>query len=415
MTSLRVLRHKDFGNLWVGQAISQLGDALYFLVFMFMVDRMTKNPAAVGGVMIIQALPFLLISPFAGVLADRMDRRNIMLFCDISSGVALLAAGAFVLSGGALGLPIIYLLAAGLSVINSFFLPAKSAAIPRLVPPEDLAEANGLSNATAGMMPMIGLALSSIVLGAIEQAQPQLFFSLALIVNALSFLGSAIFVRRVPPIPVDREGVPPHVIKDLVEGGRYVWHQPFIRTVYLMQIGISFFVAPFFMVYLQTNREWFGGRFQTLAIIELSFLVLMVVFNLLIPRFKVTRPGVSLMVAIFLLGSFILVMGNTRVFGWYVLWNALCGVVLPFGEIPTSTHIQQLSSDELRGRVNAVNGIVRQGIYPISILIFTALAPRVGLVGMYWLMGGGMALSAFAGFTSREFVMTKTEAPATTE
>lgn len=411
MLSTRVLRHIDFKNLWLGQAISQLGDALYHLVFMFMVDRLTKDPVAVGGVMIIQALPLLILSPFAGVLADRVDRRKIMLWCDILSGLILLIAMGLVMSPIGLQLPVIFLVAGTLAVINTFFLPAKSAAIPRLVPTEDLAEANGLSGATQSLMPMIGLASSALILGAIEKASPNLFFVVALGINALSFVVSAYYVRKLPDLPIDRAGDPPHMMEDLRVGARYVWHQPFVRTVYMMQLGISFFIAPFFMIYMQTNREWFDGRYRTLALIEVAFLAFMLLFMLLVPRFKIRRPGPALVVDILLLGLFVLLMGNTRVLGWYVFWNALCGVVVPFGEVPTSTYIQTVITDDVRGRVNSVNSIVRGGVYPFGILVFGALAGRLGLVGQYWLMGLGLMGSALIGLTCRDFWRAEMPAP----
>src|SRR5688500_12870764 len=84
-----ILAIKAFRNLWLGQAISQIGDAFYYASFMFMVEHITNSKPMVGYVGAAEALPFLLFGPYAGVVADRIDRRKIMLLSDIISGLTL--------------------------------------------------------------------------------------------------------------------------------------------------------------------------------------------------------------------------------------------------------------------------------------------------------------------------------------
>lgn len=81
----RTLKRRGFRNLWLGQTVSQFGDAVYALVFIFMADRITKDPAFVGIVAAMAGLPFLLFGPLAGYLADRFDRKVIMVSCEASS------------------------------------------------------------------------------------------------------------------------------------------------------------------------------------------------------------------------------------------------------------------------------------------------------------------------------------------
>lgn len=87
---MQLLRIPAFRNLWLGQAISQIGDALYYVAFMFMVKKITGQNAMVGYIGAVEVLPYFIFGPFTGVLADRIDRRKILLWSDLLCGILLL-------------------------------------------------------------------------------------------------------------------------------------------------------------------------------------------------------------------------------------------------------------------------------------------------------------------------------------
>ncbi|HLK17258.1 MAG TPA: MFS transporter, partial [Fimbriimonadaceae bacterium] len=196
MTYSDVLRIRPFRDLWLGQSISQIGDSLYYVAFMFMVQKVTGSSAMVGYTGAIELAPYLLIGPYAGVLADRLDRRSIMLASDLLSALALLLFAGLLATGVKPAAWEILVLAFLLSAVRCFFLPAKSAGIPALVPGELLMKANSLSMATQTLMPIIGLSASATVMAALYYLSPQWFFLGTVTVNAVSFLGSALFVAR---------------------------------------------------------------------------------------------------------------------------------------------------------------------------------------------------------------------------
>ena len=86
---MQLLRIPAFRNLWLGQSISQIGDALYYVSFMFMVSQLTGRVDMVGYVGAVEMLPFFIFGPYTGVLADRIDRRLILLWSDLISGFVL--------------------------------------------------------------------------------------------------------------------------------------------------------------------------------------------------------------------------------------------------------------------------------------------------------------------------------------
>ncbi|MBC8143913.1 MAG: MFS transporter, partial [Armatimonadetes bacterium] len=213
-----------FRDLWIGQAISQLGDSLYYLVFLFMVEKITHDPAMVGVAGVAQTLPFLLLSPYAGVLADRIDRRTILLWCDIASGIALVLFAGYVFFDATPPVWTLIVAGASLSAINSFFAPAKGAAIPQLVPEDKRDAANALSLATQNLLPMVGIALSGTVLAVLYAVSPAYFFMAAIVLNAASFFGSAVFIVRLPRlVPEQPEQTLAQTDAPTLTGGQRAW------------------------------------------------------------------------------------------------------------------------------------------------------------------------------------------------
>ena len=408
MTTYRELfRVRPFRDLWIGQTVSQLGDSFYFLIFLFMVDRITGSAAMVGAAGVAQALPFLLLSPYAGVVADRADRRRILLGADVFSALVLLAFGVLVWFEPTP--PAWTLIGAGaaLSTINVFFAPAKSAAVPQIVPPALLTQANALSLATQNLMPMIGIAVSGTVLAALYALSPRWFFLSAIGLNALSFLVSAAFVRRLPPLVPERENAEytksGRTLEDLRHGLAYLKSEQVLWTMLLLNLPVQLAIAPFMLVYVRVNREWFGGGFGTLALCEVSFFAGVVLCSLFIERLNVRRPGLAFVGGMAVIGVTVVFMAVARTAPLFALWNFAAGLAFPFAQIPMTTYVQQRVPEALQGRANSVLAMAGSGMQPVGIGLGGLL---LALIGPAWLlagMGAGMALAALGGLLSRPF------------
>lgn len=405
MLSSHVLKNKDFRNLWIGQAVSQFGDALYALLFLFMVDKLTGSAAMVGYVGAIQALPFILLGPFAGVIADRMDRRGIMLSADMVSAVILLAFSALLLIAPKPPVMMIFAVAGLLSVVNVFFLPAKSAAIPVLVPAEHLMEANALSAATQNVMPLLGLALSGTVLGLLYTLYPNLFFFTAAVVNAASFLWSAVCIARLPRLVPFREEAhaAKHPLQDALDGFKLIRRDHVLRMTLILSFFLHVFIAPWMVVFIAANRTWFGGQFWTLAAIEAGFMGTMVITSLAIGRRNITRPGMGYIGGLAAIGAFVALMALSHNFWVFCFWNALCGIALPFATIPMTTYVQRVVPNAFLGRVNSAMMMLSMGVMPVSMGVAGIVLDRIGLQAMFLVMGVGMCATALAGLLNTEF------------
>ncbi|HMS56368.1 MAG TPA: MFS transporter [Fimbriimonadaceae bacterium] len=402
---LEVLRHRAFRNLWLGQAISQLGDALYYVVFMFMVKKLTGSAAMVGLVGAVETLPFLLFSAYGGVVADRMDRKKIMLLSDIASGSILVAFSVLAAIYG-MSMPVIFVFLAAFftSVVRAFFLPAKNAAIPALVGKEDIIRANALSYATQSWMPMIGLAISATVIAALFAISPRWFFATAIVLNSVSFFGSAYYIAKLPTILPDRENAhESHPWRDFVDGIRYIGDRGTLKALLWLGLFMSLMISPFFVAYVEANDLWYGGKPGTLAMFELTFFVGLVIGGLLVGKANVKKPGINYVWALAAVGLFVALMAYSRSLLWFGIWNFMAGLVIPFADIPMSSYIQVTVSDEFRGRVNSAFTMVRMGVTPIGLGLGGMIVNGIGLFWTFMVMGLGMLTVALCGLLHKGF------------
>lgn len=411
------LRLRDFRNLWLAQTTSQFGDAVYFLVFLFMAKEISGSASIVGLVAALQALPFLVVGPFAGVIADRFDRRRIMAAADLASTVILLGFGGILLIDSTPPVWMICVVGFLLSCVNAFFMPARTAAIPSLVPNETLMEANSLAMATQQLMGMLGLALSATVLGPVYEVTREWFFFIAVVINAASFFLSMLFVLRLPRLQPRIEeastggavGVSETARKtfaDLREGLRAILADPISRIALPVNGLVSLFISGFMVVYVEVNDAWYGGSFSTLVWLEFSFAITMLLMSLAFGMFKVVRPGFAFGFSMAILGVLVALMAFAKPYWLFLVLNLLCGLALPFAVIPLSTYLQAAFPTDLRGRVASAWTMVSMGIQPLGLMITGLLIPVLGLTGHFLFMGIGMVVVCLIGLAIRPFRQT---------
>jgi DHA3 family macrolide efflux protein-like MFS transporter len=352
-----------------------------------------------------EMLPYLLVGPYAGVIADRIDRKRIMLLSDVCSAIALLVFSIFVflLDGkppvwSLLAIPFV------LSTMRCFFMPAKSAAIPNLVPQELLMKANALSSATFNVMFLVGLGLAAGVIGQLFDVAPRMFFVLILALNAVSFLGSAAFIAKLPQIVPDRSKADEqHPWEDFKSGLRFIRDRHDLKVLTVLLAAFRLGVAPFFVVYIAANKEWFGGRPQTLTWFEFAFFAGMVLGSVFVGKFKARRPTVAFSAMLATVGVMVGLMGFCQNFVGFVLLNFITGILIPFGDVPIITYLQVSVEDAFRGRVNAVREMIATGVMPIGMVLAGTMLHKLGLVPSFMVMAAVMLVAALSGMLDKRY------------
>ena len=411
VTFASVLRIPAFRDLWLGPAISQLGDALYYVTFLFMAKKLTGSDAVVGFVGAVETLPYLLFGAFAGVAADRFNRRQLMLASDVLGGLVLVLFGFWAYFHPKIGLPALLFVPFALSSLRCFFMPAKGASIPALVPPEKLQTATSLSMMTQNLMPMMGLALSAGVLGVVYQRSPDFFLLVAVGLNAASFLISAYFIARLPSLIPDRKEIS-HPLEDFREGLRYIRKRRDLGVMLIVMTGFRLCIAPFFVAYLAANDAWFDGKPQTVSWLEFGFFAGMVAMAPFVGRMKITRPGLSFSLGLLVVGVFVLFMAFARNFWVFLTWNFLCGLAVPLADIPITTYCGLSVPDGFLGRVNAVMNMIANGVMPLGTALGGMLIAGAGIQAGFIAMGTGCCLACLIGVLDSTFRRVRMPEPA---
>ena len=177
----------DFRNLWFGQIVSLLGDWFNLIASAALIATLTGSGLAISGLFVVRMLAPFLISPLAGVVADRYDRRVILIVADLLRAAIVLC---FLLVREAETVWRLYVLTALQLGVSGFFDPAKNALLPDVVTPRQLGAANALSSVTWSVMLAFGAALGGLVAGTWG-----VYSAFAL--DALTFLISAFFIFQV--------------------------------------------------------------------------------------------------------------------------------------------------------------------------------------------------------------------------
>jgi MFS family permease len=179
-------RNRNFRLLYIGQTVSQLGDWFNAVAVYALLLDLTGSATAVAWMLVVQFMPVAIISPLAGVVVDRIDRRRLMIAADIARGVLILG---LLLVRRVDQVWIAYAVMAATVSASAFFEPARTATIPNITTAEELLPANALASATWSAMLALGASIGGIVTAVLGR-------NVAFAVNAASFFASAAFIVR---------------------------------------------------------------------------------------------------------------------------------------------------------------------------------------------------------------------------
>ncbi len=232
-----VRSNRDFRRLWIGEIASFLGDWLNTIALYTLVRQLTGSPLALGAVLITKMLPFALASPIAGLLADRYNRRRLMIGSDLLRAVVV---ALFLLVDRPAELPLLYGLVAAQMVIGAVFVPARSASIPNITQGRELLTANALSSATWSTLLAVGAAIGGV-------ATEVLGVEAVFLLDVASYLVSAgfIFATRIPQSTRERRrgGGLKRLVSaahhEIVDGWRQMLRRPRIGRIALTKTAWS--------------------------------------------------------------------------------------------------------------------------------------------------------------------------------
>jgi DHA3 family macrolide efflux protein-like MFS transporter len=238
-----LLKTRDFGFLWSGQLISQLGDGVNKVALLWFVYELTGSALKMTVIGLLQTLPALLLAPLIGVYVDRMQKKWFMVWIDVVRAVLVLLIPVLH-TLGALTLDRIYILVFLTAIASTAFGPALSAAVPLMVGRSNLTAANALMQSGVNIAMLIGPALSGVGIAVIGEQNVLFINAAAYVVSALCLLP----VRMQSARAEQDTAASRALVADMIIGFRFVFVQE--RTVLFLLITIALF-----------NLTWSGFLF----------------------------------------------------------------------------------------------------------------------------------------------------------
>jgi DHA3 family macrolide efflux protein-like MFS transporter len=358
----------------VGQTITTFGSLLVQYALLWHLTLTTKSGVVLALAAVFGFLPQAVVSIFAGVWADRVNRKVMIILSDSTIALATLVLAFFMLSGVD-DLWLIFLVMAVRSVGAGIQMPAISALIPQIVPTDKLMRVNGINSSVQSSLLIIGPVAAAGIYSTMSLAAI-LFVDVVTAAIGLSLLATI----AVPTLSRAASDDKPSYFTDLREGLKYIFSHDLVRWVMVIySIVFLLVVAPSNLSPLMLVRT-FGDDVWLLTILELSFGIGMVAGGALMAIFgsKADRLGMMVGTSI-LFGVLAVVMGfTTNLILFYTLFF-LIGLAVPAFSTSSMTLLQETVEPERQGRVFGFVGIVMAVAMPIGMAVLGPLADIVSV------------------------------------
>lgn len=380
------LRHRNFRLYWSGQVVSLVGTWMQSVSQPWLVLELGGSAFQVGTVIALQFAPALFLAPFGGVLADRLDKRGLLLVTQVLA--MLQAATLFGLTfAGVVEIWHIQMLALTMGMISAFDMPVRQSFVAETVPREDLLQAIALNSASFNLARVVGPAVAGVMIALFGIAVP---FG----VNTLTYLAVLAMLLLIDPatlLRAPRPAIPPSVRESLAEGVRYAAQTPNVFWLLVLLGGMSVFamnfqtLLPLFArITLGMDEVGYGALFAALGIGSLGGSLILAFMGEARPRLRLILGGGFAFVA------FEMLLGLVRVPEIAYPVIALVGLSSMLMVNTINASVQRAVPDALRGRVMALYVTVFAGSGPLGGLFAGGVAqlagPPAGLI-----LGGAFA------------------------
>jgi MFS family permease len=365
------LRVRDYRLLFQGNAVTSVGFWMQQAALGWLVLDLTDSPFYLGLTSFARSFPMLVVSPFGGVLADRLDRRFLIISTQLSQ-LVLTATLAVLVFTGVVNIGQVLVVSFLMGVSMSMHVPARQALVPALVGKERLANAMALYSMSLNTSRILGPSLAGVVMGWAGVAG-------CLALQSLGYLWAAVNVLQIRFGDRSSRGrAGSTVLQNLVEGLRYCYRTKPILTQLMIAAVPTIFAYPYMNFLPSFARDVYGigpgglGLLMTvmgLGALSGSFA--------LASRRRIRRQSLVTVVAVALFGAFLCAFALAPSLPLALVFLALAGASSSVYMTLNGTILQEICPDEYRGRVSSVY-MVTWGMMPLGAVPAGALAAAYG-------------------------------------
>jgi DHA3 family macrolide efflux protein-like MFS transporter len=373
------------------QNISIFGTMLVQYAISWHITLETQSGVMMTIAIICAFVPSFFISPFAGVWADRYNRKLLIVLADSLTAITTLLLAVFFL----LGYDSLWLLFAALvirSIGTAIQTPAVGAILPLFVPEDQLNKVNGINSSIQSLVMLVSPLLSGALL---SLATIVSVFFIDVVTAAIAVIIMLFFLQirtHAKALGKQESGY----FDDMYQGIKYINKHSYVRTIFIFCAIYFVLVAPLsFLTPLQVTRS-FGDDYWRLTAIEVAFSVGMMLGGFFIAAWGGFKNKLHTMVlANFVIAFCTLALGIIPVFWIYLLFMVLVGFVMPLFNTPFTVLLQQKVEPDFLGRVFGVLSMISSSLMPLSMLVYGPLADAIKIEWMLLVSGFLMLILSF--------------------
>jgi MFS family permease len=374
------LSNPNYRRYFIGQSVSMIGTWMQTVAQSWLVLQLTGSATDLGIVVALQTLPVLVLGSYGGVVADRMDKRRLMIWLQSIMGVQALVLGVLTLTHVVV-LWQVFALALSLGLCNCFENPARQAFVLEMVGPQDLRNAVTLNSVLQNAARAVGPAVAGIIIAVGG-------LGVCFLLNAVSFIAVVISLVRLD-VPALARSIPTARAKgQLREGFSYVRHNPNLAIPLLMMALVGCLTYEFQVVLPAVAKQTFAGDSQTYGFMTAAMGIGAVVGGL----YAAARGRTGLRSLVISSGVFGIVMAGAALaptIGFELVALAMVGAASVTFLSQGNSTLQLEAAPHMRGRVMALWSVAFLGSTPIG-------GPIAGAVSEHFGARSGLLLGAAA-------------------
>jgi MFS family permease len=368
--TLRALRHQNFQLFFAGQLISLIGTWMQSIAQAWLVYKLTRSSLLLGSVGFASQFPVFIAAPFGGIVADRYDRRRVVIGTQLASMMLAAILAALTLLDH-ISIPEIFVLAALLGVVNAFDIPGRQAFLVEMVGKEDLMNAIALNSSMFNGARIVGPAIAGILVFRIGEGW-------CFAANAISYIAviAGLLMMKVPRRSHRPSGSP---LAHIIEGFRFVRETAPIRALLLLLGLVSLVAMPYTVLMpIFADRILHGGARGLGILMGATGIGALLGALTLATRTGVHGLGrwVTFSCAGFAVS--LIAFSASRSFWLSTMLLVPVGFCMMLQMSASNTLIQAMVPDHLRGRVMSVYSMMFMGMAPWGALLGGAVADRLG-------------------------------------
>ncbi|MBJ6119480.1 MFS transporter [Pontibacter sp. BT310] len=369
----RALRYRNYRLFFIGQGISLIGTWMQQIALSWLVYRLTDSVFLLGAVTFSSQIPSFLLGPFAGVMADKFERRKVLVVTQALSMVQASTLAALVLTQ-TIEIWHILTLSAVLGVINAFDVATRQAFVVQMVEKrEDLSNGIALNSSLFNMARLVGPSIAGLLIAAVGEG-------MCILINAVSYIAvisSLLLMRLKPFVPVEKKE---KVWRSLQEGFGYAYNFPPIRALILIVGLLSLFGMPFSVLLPVFARDILHGGANTLGfLMGASGVGALTGALFLAQRKSVLGLGKIIIFTMLLFGSALIAFSFSKTLIISLLLMLFVGFGMIVSMASCNTLLQTIVDEEKRGRVMSLYATAFMGMAPIGSMLASSVAELIGV------------------------------------